>query len=158
MNASDILKYGHKVVHDAIDTLPEGAWTTSGVCGLWSCKDIMAHLASYEQVLAELLASFTDAGPTPTLLRMRLDFGAFNDDEVAARAENTPAEIVGEYDAAHARTMSLISDIAPEVLSRPGTMPWYGEAYALDDLLVYQYYGHKREHMAQVECFRDSKR
>ena len=90
MNASDILKYGHKAVHDAIDTLPEGAWTTSGVCGLWSCKDIMAHLASYEQVLAELLASFTDAGPTPTLLRMRLDFGAFNDDEVAARAENTP--------------------------------------------------------------------
>lgn len=34
-------------------------------------------------------------------------------------------------------------------------MPWYGDAYALDDLIVYMYYGHKREHNAQIAAFRD---
>ena len=27
--------------------------------------------------------------------------------------------------------------------------------YALDDVLVYMYYGHKREHSAQIAAFRD---
>ena len=83
---------------------------------------------------------------------------SFSDDEVAARADRSPAEIVAEYDAAHARTMSLIGDIAPEVIAKPGTMPWYGDAYALDDLIVYRYYGHKREHMAQIEVFKDNQK
>ena len=36
-----------------------------------------------------------------------------------------------------------------------GTLPWYGMAYSLDDVLVYMYYGHKREHSAQIAAFRD---
>ena len=36
-----------------------------------------------------------------------------------------------------------------------GTLPWYGMEYALDDFLVYIYYGHKREHSAQIAAFRD---
>jgi hypothetical protein len=27
--------------------------------------------------------------------------------------------------------------------------------YALDDVLIYMYYGHKREHSAQIAVFRD---
>lgn len=156
MNAADVLKYGHLTVHRSIDGLPENAWTVSDVCGWWSCKDIVAHLASFEQMLVEVLASLTDGAPMPTVERMRRDPQAFNDDEVPARASRTAAEIVAEYDAHHARTMVLISDIAPDVLRRPGTIPWYGEEYALDDLIVYQYYGHKREHMAQIDHFKDS--
>ena len=44
----------------------------------------------------------------------------------------------------------------PARLREPGSIPWYGEEYALDDLIVYQYYGHKREHSAQIEAFRDA--
>ena len=35
------------------------------------------------------------------------------------------------------------------------TCPWYGGEYSLEDQLVYRYYGHQREHCAQVEVFRD---
>ena len=157
MNASDILHYGHLTVHHAIDPLSEGEWRAGGVCGWWSCKDIMAHLASFEQALIEVLASFTDGSPMPTVERMGRDPQAFNDHEVEARAGRTPAQIVAEYDALHARSMELIADIPPELLRRPGVIPWYGDEYALDDLIVYQYYGHKREHMAQVDKFRDER-
>jgi hypothetical protein len=32
----------------------------------------------------------------------------------------------------------------------------YGLEYALDDFIVYAYYGHKREHTAQIAVFRDT--
>ncbi len=36
-----------------------------------------------------------------------------------------------------------------------GTLPWYGMEYALDDFIVYTFYGHKREHSAQIAAFGD---
>ena len=40
-------------------------------------------------------------------------------------------------------------------LRQPGTLPWYGAEYAVDDLIVYTAYGHKREHSAQIAVYRD---
>jgi hypothetical protein len=51
--------------------------------------------------------------------------------------------------------MSQIAQIPAEKLREAGTLPWYGMEYSLDDFLVYTYYGHKREHSAQVDAFRD---
>jgi hypothetical protein len=42
--------------------------------------------------------------------------------------------------------------IAPEVWQEVGTIPWYGAEYSLDDLVVYQQYGHKREHDPQLSA------
>jgi hypothetical protein len=51
--------------------------------------------------------------------------------------------------------MSLVAQIRPEQFRQVGILPWYGMDYSLDDLLVYMYYGHKREHSAQIAAFRD---
>ena len=56
MNATDILKYGQPTVLSTLDGFPENAWEMPGACGVWSVKDIIAHLASYEQVLIDILA------------------------------------------------------------------------------------------------------
>ena len=47
---------------------------------------------------------------------------------------------------------SLIGGIPETERSRPGTLPWYGDEYALDDFIVYTSYGHKREHGPQIEA------
>ena len=64
-------------------------------------------------------------------------------------------EVLGAYNDAHAQVMSMVTQLPSETLRQPGTLPWYGEVYALDDFLVYAYYGHKREHSAQIAAFRD---
>lgn len=51
--------------------------------------------------------------------------------------------------------MERIGQIDAAVRREPGRLPWYGMEYALDDYLVYQFYGHKREHAAQIQAFRD---
>lgn len=156
MNATDILKYGQLTVLRSLDGLPDSAWGTEGVCGWWSVKDIIAHLASFEHVLVEVLNTCLTGGPTPTLDQYRGEKGdQFNDAQVELRSGNSPGEVLMEYNETQARTMSLVARISPETLRQTGTIPWYGIEYALDDFMVYAYYGHKREHTAQINVFRD---
>jgi uncharacterized damage-inducible protein DinB len=155
MNAVDILKYGQGTVFQTLEGFPESAWETPGACGVWSVKDIIAHLASYEHVLVDVLTTFVDGGPTPYLNRFIEPGGQFNDSEVAARKEKTFREVVDEFNDTHAQVMSLVTRIPVETFRQNGTLPWYGMEYALDDYIVYAFYGHKREHSAQIAVFRD---
>lgn len=76
-----------------------------------------------------------------------------NDDEVAQRQDQTVHEVWEAYEAAHETAVSLLSQIPLEGRRLNGTLSWYGDAYDLEDILVYTYYGHKREHGAQIDVF-----
>ncbi len=155
MNASDILKYGQGTVLQAIEGLPEPAWETPGACGIWSIKDIIAHLASYEHVLVDVLMTCVRSSPTPYLSKFTEPGGNFNDLEVAARKGKSVKEVLDEFNDTYAQVMSLVTRIPVEMFRQTGTLPWYGMEYALDDFIVYTQYGHKREHSAQIAAFRD---
>ena len=152
MNAVEILQYGHGEVVNAIDALDD--WTTPGVTSQWSARDVLAHLASYERFLEEAMLEVLGRGPTPTLDAMRADWKGFNAAQVASRRDASPDAVRREYDEAHARVMALAAELGPERLREPGTIPWYGGGYSLDDLIVYANYAHKREHGAQLRAFR----
>jgi DinB superfamily len=127
MNAVDILKYGQLTVLQTIDGFPESAWETPGACGVWSVKNIIAHLASYEHVLVDVLTTFlADGATTPYLARFTEPGGQFNDVEVGQRKERTVKEVLGELNDTHAQVMSLVAQIPAETLRRAGTLPWYG--------------------------------
>jgi hypothetical protein len=79
----------------------------------------------------------------------------FNDSEVSRRKAKTIQEVLAEFNDTHTQVMSLLVNIPSETLRQTGTLPWYGMEYALDDVLVYMYYGHKREHSAQIAAFGD---
>lgn len=157
MNAGDVLTYGQRTLLGTLDGVPEAIWETLGACGAWSIKDIVAHLTSYELVLLDILieASGDGSATTPHLDRFRTLGGTFNDAEVTARAAQPVDETRAELDHAHARVMALAAGLPPETWRRTGTVPWYGAEYALDDLIVYLSYGHKREHSAQIVAFAD---
>ncbi len=155
MNATDILKYGHQTVFQTTEGFPEAAWEEAGACGVWSVKDIIAHLASYEEVLVDVLSGFVRRLPTPHLDKFTELGGQFNDTEVERRRGRTVREVLNEFNDAHAQVMSLAAQIRPEQFRQTGTLAWYGMDYALDDVIVYMYYGHKREHSAQIAAFRD---
>lgn len=156
MNAIDILANGHQIVVAAVDGLDDVDWQRPGACGHWSIKDIIAHLASFECVLVELLGTMLpESGATPTLDRFIQDFENFNDDEVIRRQARSVAEIWAEYESAHRLAMNLLAQIPTDAQRVTGLLPWYGDQYSLEDFLVYTYYGHKREHCAQIIAFRD---
>ena len=156
MNAHDVLMYGHLWVHKHLDGLTEEQWLTPGVCGVWSVKDIIAHLSSFEQLLVEVFASCLGPAETHTLDSFTSQDGdAFNAEQVGQRMHLSVDEMLQDYNERYEAAMTLLSHINENVLRQPGTIPWYGKEYSMEDLIVYQYYGHKREHCAQIAIYRD---
>lgn len=155
MNAVDILHYGQQHVLDALQDFDD--WETPGVTSRWTAHEWLAHLASYERFMEEALSEVLGRGSGPTLDAMRADSKGFNDAQIAARHGRSVDEIRRELEEAHARVEALAKELGPERLSAPGTIPWYGPSYSLDDLIVYANYAHKREHAAQLRAFKARK-
>ena len=155
MNVLDILKYGNLTLLGSVEGLAEPDWEVGGVCGVWSVKDIMAHLASYEHMLAEVLDTFLGAEFGLTLNERARLGNAWNDIQVERRRDKTMSDVLAEYHEVHGRVIELAAQIPDEKYRENGTIPWYGPEYCLDDLIVYTSYGHKREHSAQIMVYRD---
>ena len=156
MNAIDVLMYGQRTLRGAIDRLGPDDWTAPGALGTWTAKDIVGHLGAFEVRFVETLSSFAGV---PVERRLSLaDPETFNDDQAAIRADWSVETVVAELLEAHDRVMDLARRIPAERWSEVGTIPWYGLEYALDDLVVYTMYGHKREHTAQLEAVLDRAR
>jgi hypothetical protein len=107
-------------------------------------------------MLVEILSTLLSPGPTPLQDQYTDPNGDFNDQQVALRAGQSAAETRHEYETAHAQALQLVAQFTPEKLREPGVLAWYGPEYSLDDFLVYTYYGHKREHAAQVNVYTDT--
>jgi len=155
MNALDVLKYGHLTVLGVVDGLPDEDWETPGVVGFWSVKDIIAHLASFEVVMEEVFCSLLEGEAMPAVKRMVADPEQFNTDEVGRRKELSPGATLKEYKQNYERVIELARRLPSEHYRQSGLLPWYGTAYDLDDFIAYTFYGHKREHSAQIAVFRD---
>ena len=155
MNTLDILQYGHQHVLDSLKGLARLEWETPGVCGIWSVKDVLAHLASFEffRILA-VRQLLEPSIPNPTIIAMLADEITFNDSEVERRQQWSAERTLADYVEASDKTAEFLPHLPPMLLQQNGTLPWYGKAYSLNDFIVYTNYGHKREHVAQVKRFR----
>lgn len=155
MNTVDILKYGDRTLRSTLDAIPQDRWRDQGVCGWWSVKDILGHLASYELWQGDVLQAEVGQAETPHLDEFKEHHEDYNKVQVARRADRSPSQVLDEYIEAHERLMEAARSTPPELFVKNGTIPWYGDEYSVDDLLVYTNYGHKREHCAQIHLFKD---
>jgi hypothetical protein len=149
MNTLDVLRYGQRTIRSTIDRFGPDDWERTAL-GVWTAKDLLGHLGAFEVRFADQLAPFAGE-PIETDLPSA-DSRTFNDDQAAIRQDWRIERVLTEFLEAHERVMRLAARIAPEVWREVGTIPWYGDEYSLDDLVVYQQYGHKREHDPQLQA------
>jgi hypothetical protein len=158
MNVLDVMFYGNRHVIDQVRGLTDEQWQAPNVCGWWSSKDILSHLTSFEWLLVDVLRRFVEADAPADVFDRYIAHGgqAFNDAEIPAREGLAPAAVMAEYQDAHDQVMAWARQIPAETFRANGLIPWYGVAYDLEDLVTYQYYGHKREHLAQIAVYLDT--
>jgi hypothetical protein len=149
MNTLDVLRYGQRTIRSTIDRFGPDDWERTAL-GVWTAKDLLGHLGAFEVRFADQLAPIAGE-PIETDLPSA-DSRTFNDDQAAIRQDWPIDRVMSEFLEAHERVMRLAARIAPEVWREVGTIPWYGDEYSLDDLVVYQQYGHKREHDPQLQA------
>jgi hypothetical protein len=156
MNAKAIIEYGHRSFLKALDAVDPAILEKAGACGEWSIKDILAHLTQYEELFIEVLQGQLDKGTTvPTLVKIGNDHAKFNEMGITEGRKRTAIQLKELYKSRFDTVSELIGELTPLQLRKIGTIPWYGKEYSIDDLIVYLYYGHKREHGAQVNLFKD---
>jgi uncharacterized damage-inducible protein DinB len=152
MNISEILQNGNLLVIRALDGLPEKEWDVPGACGDWSVKDIVAHLASNEHIIIDVLNTFQESETTPAIEQWVNSRAVFNKEEVEARKYATAQQVMDEFQDAQVEAASLIMQIPSEKVQQTGTIPWYGKEHSLADFIS-QAYEHMREHCAQITLF-----
>lgn len=91
-----------------------------------------------------------------TLERKLENVEGFNDATVNEHHQNSASRIIQAYEDAHAEAADRLTRIPAEKLRQNGILASYGEAYDLEDFMVYPYYAHKREHCAQIAVYRDT--
>ena len=156
MHMHDIIKYGNGEIVKATSQLPHEHWDLPNACGTWSVKNIVAHLAAYELLLIDSLSTLVDANATTPTLNDLLRLGdAWNDDEVDKRKHLTPVDTYLDYTNNFQQSQEILQRLPAELATKSGALAWYGEAYDIEDFLVYAFYGHKREHSAQIHAFVD---
>ena len=157
MNADDVVKYGHSFFMEKLEGIPEDECYATGVCGVWSIKDLIAHIASHELVFIDVMNMFLENGePTPAFDK-NAEIGPmeYNDYAVAARSHLSYTEQLDEYIQAYEKLVGLLAQVPVAKRREVGSMPWYGMEYDLEDWIVYGNYAHKREHGAQIDVFKD---
>jgi hypothetical protein len=157
MHIVDMNKYGHQFFMKSLEGVEAGHLDDAGVCGTWSVKDVVAHIASNEGFLIEVLHGLLGIdAPTPFMKTM-MELGpyGFNDAEVEKRHDKPYAEVLGEYEKLYAEAHELLAKIPLDVLRTDGVLEWYGAEYDFEDFFVYSFYAHKREHGGQINVFKD---
>ncbi len=152
MNTLDVLMYGQRTVVATIDRFGVDDWERIAL-GVWTAKDLLGHLGAFEVRFADALAPFAGAAPETDLVNA--DPATFNDDQAAIRKDWPIGRVTDEFLGAHERAMGYARRIPAERWREVGMIPWYGVQYSLDDLVVYQMYGHKREHDPQLSAALD---
>lgn len=155
MDAVTIMFYGNRTFLQALEGLDFADWETPNVCGIWSVKNIVSHMAATEILFSDVFGMFIGATEKPMFDRYGKTYATWNDETVAERYGMTPEDALAEYHAAYEEKMSRARQLSPGLLAQTGIIPWYGDGYSLDDYIVYGDYGHKREHAAQIMAFRD---
>ena len=138
--ALDRLKQEWQALLQTWEGLPENVFLKPGAVGHWSTRDVMAHIATWEEEALKALPLILAGKPLPRY--MGID--AFNARE-QARKRNLPLEQVKkELVATHEKLISFLETVPESAFG----IPRFGKRLRLDTI------GHYREHAEQISSWR----
>ena len=156
MSATEILDNSHVYVIQTLDDLNDVQWDIAGVVGDWSVKDVVAHLASYEHLLLEILQAFMgQSGDRAYITAYRQGQEQFNVSQVEQRKYETAQHVMDEYQDMQTQTSSLLAQIPVARVEQEGTLP-VSDTNPSGSLakLVENLAEHSRLHCEQIRAFR----
>ncbi len=118
----------------ALEGVPETRWSEPGVCGDWSIKDVLGHIAVWDQVAIDylgMLARGEDPGES-------IDWQAINDASSSLRVDRNIEQQRAEMDETHISLLGVLTADAAFNVEILGGSTWE----------------HYDEHAAQVRDWR----
>jgi uncharacterized damage-inducible protein DinB len=118
-----------------------------GAVGVWSVKDVIAHIAFWERYATGIVHAVLE-GETPVLDAEDLT-ETRNASVVAQYYQRPLGAVIAEWHAARGELLDALADISDEELNDPQRMAW-SDGRTLLDRVAGNSYQHEQEHIDQI--------
>lgn len=147
----DRLAESRRALHQAIEGLSEEEMTQVKVEGVWAIKDVLGHIASWEETCLEPLQRYADGGPFE--VQVIEDYLSWNDEQ-AARKRDVPLDVIlDELATVRQGLGEAASRLSAEQWKQRVPFSWGGEGTIAEVLEVF--YRHELEHMHSIQQWRE---
>ena len=149
-DAWENLEVKYKELMDCLGQLTEEELTCAPACGVWTVKDVVAHIWIWTDLAVETIRIWPDTlSQKPTV---NYD-DAWNEEQVADKAALPLITVVDGAGSAHRRLMHQLDLASDEDLAVIGTTPW-GEEMSLLNFFM-SMAGHYSDHVADLRAYQD---
>lgn len=138
--------------------LDETEITMPRVVGEWSIKDVVGHIAYWEQVIHDhVRESFAEGRPRPASISETDD--AINARESAKRSQWKWQRVRAEFENARRALIERVERLSESELSFVVPSPWRGDErfYSVAEMIEEDAIGHCREHTQQIAHWKQNR-
>ncbi|NIO71279.1 MAG: ClbS/DfsB family four-helix bundle protein [Anaerolineae bacterium] len=144
------LAESRRALHRATQSLSEEEMTQVQVEGVWTIKDVLGHIASWEEFCLEPLRRYADGAPFE--VKVIKDYLTLND-ELAARKQDIPLDfILDDLTAIRQELVATASSLSDEQWEQRVLFPW-GDEGAVTEMLD-ELWQHELEHVRVIQQWR----
>ncbi len=123
------------------------------VVGIWSIKDVLAHLTVWESELITALAHADTPSRVPAIVEIE-DFDEWNDEQYRLNARRPLAAVLEDFHGVHKHLLKAVEDLDTATLEDAQRFPWM-EGEPLWYLIAENGYWHEQEHADQIYQWRE---
>jgi uncharacterized damage-inducible protein DinB len=123
-----------------------------GAVGVWSVKDVLAHIAFWERNAVSIVQA-TARGEAP-LLSDDDETERTNASVVAQYYQRALSAVIADWQQAREELLEALENLEDEDLNDPARFPWSDGRTLLDRIAVNSY-DHEQEHIEQIRAWKD---
>ncbi len=137
----------------AIDGLTDDQMLMVGAVGVWSVKDVLAHLVSWEAELVTALARLEQHKQRPPRIVELDDIDEWNAEQYQTNAPRPLAHVLEDFAGVHKHLVQAIEQLNDSQLDDNRIFPWM-EGEPLSYLIAENAIWHEEEHADDIRAWR----
>ena len=146
----DQLRQARETLLAALDGLQQDALLRPGVVGLWSVKDILAHLCAWESELITALSKLDTQ--MPEIMKIE-DINAWNADQYHLNAPRPLDMVLEDFEGVHKHLLQAVQALDDKTLNDARKFRWM-EGEPLAYLVTANASWHEEEHAEKIQEWR----
>jgi hypothetical protein len=135
----------------AIDGLTPEQMRVPGAAGIWSVKDVLAHVTAWESELVTALNQL-DSQRAPRIIAIE-DIYEWNEEQYHISARRPLEAIMSDFEGVHRMLLHMVGDLPERDLTDNRRFSWM-QGEPLWYLIAEAAYWHEREHAQDIRTWR----
>ena len=139
----------------AIEGLTADEMLRVGAAGLWSVKDMLAHLVSWEAELVTVLSQLEQHKQRAPRIVEIDDIDEWNDEQYHINAPRALDGVLQDFHGVHKHLVQTVESLSDRVLDDNRLFPWM-EGEPLSYLIAENAIWHEEEHAEDIRAWREA--